>query len=42
MVLVDGDPLAKMRDIRNVVTVVRGGTVIDTRALEAALSIAPP
>ena len=41
VVLVDGDPLAKMRDIRNVVTVVKAGTVIDARALEAALSIAP-
>jgi imidazolonepropionase-like amidohydrolase len=41
LVIVDGDPLAKMSDVRNVVTVVKGGTVIDPRALESALSIAP-
>ncbi|HEY2514785.1 MAG TPA: amidohydrolase family protein [Polyangiaceae bacterium] len=41
LIVVDGDPLTKMRDIRNVVTVVKGGTVIDAKAAQAALSIAP-
>ena len=41
LIIVDGDPLAKMRDIRNVVTVVKGGTVVDAKAAQAALSIAP-
>ena len=42
LVIVDGDPIANMRDVRNVVTVVKGGTVIDAKAAQAALSIAPP
>jgi imidazolonepropionase-like amidohydrolase len=42
LVIVDGDPLANMRDIRNVVTVVKSGTVVDARAAQGALSIAPP
>ncbi len=41
LVIIDGNPLAKMRDVRNVVTVVKGGTVIDAVALQAALSIGP-
>jgi imidazolonepropionase-like amidohydrolase len=41
LVIVDGDPLTNMRDIRNVVTVVKGGTVIDAVAAQKALSIAP-
>jgi (2Fe-2S) ferredoxin len=41
LVIVDGDPLANMRDIRNVVTVVKGGVVVDAVAAQAALSIAP-
>jgi imidazolonepropionase-like amidohydrolase len=42
LILVDGDPLKNMRDIRNVVTVVKSGVVIDARAAQAALSIAAP
>ena len=42
LVIVDGDPLAKMSDVRNVVTVVKGGVVVDARAAQAALSIAAP
>jgi imidazolonepropionase-like amidohydrolase len=42
LVLVDGDPLVKMRDVRNVVNVVKAGVLVDTRKTEAALSIAPP
>jgi imidazolonepropionase-like amidohydrolase len=41
LILVDGDPLAKMRDVRNVVLVVKGGTVIDAVGAQSALSIAP-
>jgi imidazolonepropionase-like amidohydrolase len=41
LIIVDGDPLAKMSDIRNVVTVVKGGMVIDAVAAQGALSIAP-
>ena len=41
LVLVNGDPIANMRDVRNVVTVVKSGTVIDAVAAQAALSIAP-
>jgi imidazolonepropionase-like amidohydrolase len=41
LVIVDGDPLAKMSDVRNVATVIRNGNVIDAVALQEALSIAP-
>jgi imidazolonepropionase-like amidohydrolase len=41
LVIIDGDPLARMRDVRNVVTVVRSGTVIDAVAAQSALSIGP-
>jgi hypothetical protein len=41
LVIVDGDPLANMRDVRNVVTVVRGGRIVDANAALGALSIAP-
>ena len=41
VILVDGDPLARMSDIRNVVTVIKGTTVIDAVAAQRALSIAP-
>jgi imidazolonepropionase-like amidohydrolase len=41
LILIDGDPLARMRDVRNVVTVVKGETVIDAVAAQRALSIAP-
>jgi imidazolonepropionase-like amidohydrolase len=41
LLIIDGDPLAKISDVRNLVTVIRGGTVIDAKAAQAALSIAP-
>jgi imidazolonepropionase-like amidohydrolase len=41
LVIVDGDPIARMRDIRNVVTVVKGGAVVDAVAAQKALAIAP-
>jgi imidazolonepropionase-like amidohydrolase len=41
LVILDGDPLTKMSDVRNVVTVIKGGTVIDAVAAQRALSIAP-
>lgn len=42
LVIVEGDPLARMRDVRDVVTVVRGGVVVDARMAQAALSIGHP
>jgi imidazolonepropionase-like amidohydrolase len=39
MVLVDGDPSARISDIRKVVTVIRGGRVCDPAAIERALGI---
>ena len=41
LVIVDGDPLSKMSDVRNVVTTIRSGVVIDAVAAQSALSIAP-
>jgi predicted amidohydrolase YtcJ len=41
LVIVDGDPLTNMRDVRNTVTVVKSGIVIDAVAAQLALSIAP-
>jgi hypothetical protein len=41
LVMVDGDPLSNMGDIRNVVTVVKGGMVLDAVAAQKAMSIAP-
>jgi imidazolonepropionase-like amidohydrolase len=41
LILVDGDPLTKMSDIRNVVTVIKGGTLVDAVAVQRALAIAP-
>ncbi|MCF7749732.1 amidohydrolase family protein [Bacillus subtilis subsp. subtilis] len=41
MVLVDGDPLSDMRDIRNVDVVLKGGKVFDPAAIEQALGIQP-
>jgi imidazolonepropionase-like amidohydrolase len=41
LVIVDGDPLARMSDVRNVVTVIKSGAVIDAVAAQQALSIAP-
>jgi len=41
MVLIDGDPTRDISDVRNVVTVIKGGRVFDTAAIENALGIAP-
>ncbi|MGE5277078.1 MAG: amidohydrolase family protein [Acidobacteriota bacterium] len=41
LILVDGDPTARISDIRRVVTVVRGGTVYDAGALYQALGVGP-
>ncbi len=41
LVIVDGDPVKSMSDVRKIVTVVKGGTVIDAVAARRALSIAP-
>jgi cytosine/adenosine deaminase-related metal-dependent hydrolase len=40
-VLVDGDPVAKISDIRRVVTVIRGDRLYDAGALYAALGVRP-
>jgi cytosine/adenosine deaminase-related metal-dependent hydrolase len=41
MVLVDGDPLADMRQIRNIDVVFKGGKLFDPAAIERALGIRP-
>ena len=41
LVLVDGDPLARMEDVRLVVTVVRGGVVYPSAELYQAVGVAP-
>jgi imidazolonepropionase-like amidohydrolase len=41
LVLVDGDPLARMRDLRRVVTVVKGGVVYDAAAVYATVGVRP-
>lgn len=41
MILVDGDPLKDMRDIRRVHRTIKGGQVYDPAALEQALGMAP-
>jgi imidazolonepropionase-like amidohydrolase len=41
LVLVDGDPLRDMRDIRRVWRTVKGGQVYDPAALEQAMGMAP-
>jgi imidazolonepropionase-like amidohydrolase len=41
VVIIDGDPLASISDIRNVLMVVKGDLVIDAVAIQHALSIAP-
>lgn len=42
VILVDGDPTARISDIRRVVTVIRDGTVYDAAAVYAALGVGPP
>jgi hypothetical protein len=41
LILVDGDPLARMSDVRKVVTTVRGGIVYDAAAVYAAVGVRP-
>jgi imidazolonepropionase-like amidohydrolase len=41
MILIDGDPAKKIRDTRNITTVIKGGKVYDPTAIEKALGIAP-
>jgi imidazolonepropionase-like amidohydrolase len=41
LVIIDGDPLTTISDVRNVVTVVKSGLVVDAVAAQSALSIAP-
>lgn len=41
MVLIDGDPLANMADIRRVWRTIKGGRVYDSEAIERALGMAP-
>jgi cytosine/adenosine deaminase-related metal-dependent hydrolase len=41
LVLVDGDPLARMSDVRRVVTVVKDGVVYDAAAVYATVSVRP-
>jgi len=41
LVIIDGNPLAQIGDVRNVVTVVKGDLVIDAARAQQALSIAP-
>ena len=41
LVLVDGDPAARISDIRRVVTVIRGENLYDAAALYAALGVRP-
>jgi len=41
MILVDGDPIARIADIENVDTVIKGGKVYEPAKIEAALDIAP-
>jgi len=41
LILVDGDPVAKISDIRRVVTVIRGDRLYDAGALYAALGVRP-
>jgi len=41
MILVDGDPLADMSDIRRVYRTLKGGQIYDPAALENALGMAP-
>ena len=41
MILVQGDPTQNIRDLNNILTVVKGGTVYEPAAIEKALGIAP-
>ena len=39
--LVDGDPLARIEDLRKVTTTVRGGVIYNSTDLYATLGVAP-
>ena len=41
LILVDGDPVARIADIRRVTTVIQGGSVYDAGALYGALGVRP-
>ena len=41
LILVEGDPTARISDIRRVVTVIRGGIVYDAAALYQVLGVGP-
>jgi hypothetical protein len=41
LVLVDGDPVARMSDVRKVVTVIKGGVVFDSAAVYATVGVRP-
>ena len=41
LILVDGDPVAHIEDIRKISVVIKGGHVFDPAKIEAALGIAP-
>jgi imidazolonepropionase-like amidohydrolase len=42
MVLIDGDPLERMSDIRRTVLTIKGGTIYDAAALARASGLASP
>ncbi|HEX5725395.1 MAG TPA: amidohydrolase family protein [Longimicrobiaceae bacterium] len=42
LVVLDGDPLARIGDVRNVVRVIKGGRVYEADALAGAMGLAPP
>ncbi len=41
LILVDGDPAARISDIRRVALVIKAGTLYDASALYQALGVAP-
>jgi hypothetical protein len=41
MILVDGDPTKNIQDLNNITTVIKGGRVYDSTAIEKALGIIP-
>jgi imidazolonepropionase-like amidohydrolase len=41
LVLVDGDPLARIGDVRRVLTVIKGGMVFDSAAVYASVGVRP-
>ena len=41
LVLVDGDPIARMSDVRKVVTVIKAGAVYDAAAVYATVGVRP-